>query len=118
MKPKILLVEDQVIMQQVELALLEKVGYTAQVASNGQEALTKAGHNGFDVIFMDVCLPDMDGTEVTRRLRAMGVSTPIIAMTGNDDDQTRAECREVGMNGFLPKPMRAEQFRQAIEAYT
>jgi CheY-like chemotaxis protein len=117
MHPRILLVEDQLLMQHVELALLAKVGYKAEVAATGQEAFDKASMGGFDLIFMDVCLPDMEGTEVTQRLRAKGINTPIVAMTGNDDEQTRDECRQAGMNGFLAKPMDSDQFRAVIEAY-
>lgn len=111
---KILLVEDQKILQQIQLSLLKSIGYGAQVASNGSEALSLASTHDFDLIFMDVCLPDIDGTEVTQQLRAMGVDTPIIAITGNDDAQSRADCRASGMNGFLPKPIKAEQLRQVI----
>lgn len=118
MHPRILLVEDQILMQQVELALLAKAGYQAELASTGQEAFDKASSGDFDIILMDVCLPDMEGTEVTQKLRAKGVTTPIVAMTGNDDEQTRAECRHAGMNGFLAKPMDSDQFRNVIEAFT
>lgn len=118
MHPRILLVEDQLLMQQVELALLAKAGYQAELAATGQEAFDKAASGGFDLIFMDVCLPDMEGTEVTQKLRAKGINTPIVAMTGNDDEQSRAECRQAGMNGFLAKPMDSDQFRAVVEAYT
>lgn len=118
MSPRILLVEDQFLMQQVELGLLAKAGYTAEVASSGEEAVAKASAGRYDLIFMDVCLPDIEGTEVTQKLRAKGIHTPIIAMTGNDDEQSRAECRQAGMNGFLAKPMDADQFRAVVEAYT
>lgn len=117
MKPRILLVEDQILMQQVELGLLAKVGYIADVVATGEAALKQVQQTRYDIIFMDVCLPDIEGTEVTQKLRAKGITTPIVAMTGNDDEQTRAECRQAGMNGFLPKPMNSEQFRAVIEVY-
>lgn len=118
MNPRILLVEDQILIQQVALALLAKAGYQAEVAATGQEAFDKAASGGFDLILMDVCLPDMEGTEVTQKLRAKGIKTPIVAMTGNDDEQTRAECRQAGMNGFLTKPVNSDRFRAVVEAYT
>lgn len=118
MNPRILLVEDQLLMQQVELALLAKAGYQAEVAASGQEAFDKASSGRYDLIFMDVCLPDIEGTEVTQKLRAKGIKTPIVAMTGNDDEQTRQACRQAGMNGFLPKPMDSDQFREAIKRFT
>jgi CheY-like chemotaxis protein len=118
MTPRILLVEDQLIMQQIELGLLSKAGYSADLAVTGEEALTKASSICYDLIFMDVCLPDMEGTEVTQRLRAKGIKTPIVAMTGNDDEQTHAECIQSGMNGFLAKPMNSDQFRDVIKAFT
>lgn len=118
MSPRILLVEDQFLMQQVELGLLAKAGYTAEVASSGEEAVAKASVGCYDLIFMDVCLPDIEGTEVTQKLRAKGIHTPIIAMTGNDDEQTRQACRQAGMNGFLPKPMDSDQFHEAIKRFT
>lgn len=116
-QPNILLVEDQLFMQQVELALLAKIGYTAEVVDTGSKALALLSSKRFDIVFMDVCLPDMEGTEVCQTLRAKGVTTPIVAMTGNDDDQTRLECQQAGMNGFIAKPMNADQFKAAINAY-
>jgi CheY-like chemotaxis protein len=118
MYPRILLVEDQLLMQQVELALLAKAGYQAELASNGEEALVKATQHRYDLILMDVCLPDIEGTEVTQRLRAAAITSPIVAMSGNDDAETRAACRQSGMNGFLAKPMNSDQFRAVVEAFT
>lgn len=114
---KILLVEDQFIIQQIQLAMFKQLGYEAEVATTGSEALKKANNQVYDLIFMDMCLPDMDGTDVTKQLRVQGIQTPIVAITGNDDEPSRIACRESGMNGFLPKPMTSAQLKTVLEHY-
>ena len=105
--PRLLLVEDHKINQQVALALLGRLGYTAELAENGMEAVTAAGQQRYDLILMDMQMPEMDGLEATRQIRAHdgpNVRTPIVALTANAMQADKEACRDAGMDDFLSKP--------------
>jgi two-component system sensor histidine kinase/response regulator len=104
---RVLLVEDNDINQQVARELLEEVGLVVDVADNGEVALAKLGAAEYDLLFMDMQMPVMDGLTATRRIRAMKrfEKLPIVAMTANAMEQDRRRCMEAGMNDFLVKPI-------------
>nr|MBA2269077.1 response regulator [Chthoniobacterales bacterium] len=106
---RILLVEDNVINRAVATALLQKRGHTLVQAANGREAVEAAAREFFDIIFMDVQLPEMDGYEATRRIRRMeratGRRTAIVAMTAHAMTGDRERCLASGMDGYLSKPL-------------
>ena len=106
---RILLVEDNVINRAVATALLQKRGHTLVQAANGREALDAAAREPFDIIFMDVQLPEMDGFDATRSIRRMeqatGRRTTIIAMTAHAMAGDRERCLASGMDGYLSKPL-------------
>ena len=107
---RILLVEDNAFNQQVATEILEGVGATVCVANNGYEALDLLSQEYFDCILMDMQMPDMDGIETTRRIRA-NPSLPnkkIIAMTANASKEDRERCLAAGMNDFISKPFEPE----------
>nr|WP_300999947.1 ATP-binding protein [Halomonas sp.] len=106
---KVLLVEDNPVNQQVAVAMLERHGCSVSVAESGKKALDMAGRDTFDLIFMDVQMPDMDGLETTQHLRAMAdwrTTVPIIAMTAGGPGAERERCLAAGMTGYLVKPLR------------
>ena len=109
---RLLLVEDNPINQKLALTLLERLGHAADLAENGIRALEQAAANDYALILMDMQMPEMDGLEATRRLRAgagRNAATPIVALTANAMQADRDACREAGMNDFLAKPFnRAE----------
>ena len=116
---RILLVEDNPTNQVVALGMLRKLGYTEiRTAANGQEALDAVAGQRFDVILMDCQMPVMDGYTATGRLRAGGCATPIVAMTANAMQGDREKCLDAGMNDFLPKPLRRQDFAAALARWT
>ncbi|WP_136248225.1 ATP-binding protein [Halomonas borealis] len=105
---RLLVVEDNPVNQQVALAMLTKLGCRASLAGSGAEALASVAKEHFDLVFMDVQMPDMDGLEVTRRIRARGgwlADMPIVAMTAGGPLGDQARCLAAGMNGYLAKPL-------------
>ena len=102
---RVLLVEDNPVNQDVARELLATAGMHVDVADDGEQALAAARRGGHDLILMDVQMPGIDGLEVTRRLRAGGLRTPIVAMTANAFAEDRAACLAAGMNDHLAKPV-------------
>lgn len=115
---RILLAEDNPINQQLALVILNKMGYDPCVAANGKEVLEALKKGNFDLIFMDVQMPEMDGLEATRRIRAGNGPQPvIIAITANVTRQDREECLAEGMNDYLSKPVDLEQLSFMLEKW-
>ncbi|MCB0415879.1 MAG: response regulator, partial [Bdellovibrionales bacterium] len=110
-----LLVEDNLINQKLALAMLGHFGYTADVATNGVEAIDKFDPNVHDIILMDCQMPIMDGYEATQNIRSKNKDVAIIALTANAFKKTKEKCFEVGMNDFITKPFNKEDFEQVLE---
>jgi len=108
---RILLVEDNKINQQVALLMLKNLGYSADVAHNGAQALLALERAHYDLVLMDCMMPEMDGLEATKRMRDFGghsATVPVIAMTASAFDDDRVACLTAGMNDFLSKPVNEE----------
>jgi PAS domain S-box-containing protein len=115
--PRVLLVEDNMVNQQVALRLLERLGCRVVLACDGEEALRHAAGGGFDLIFMDYHLPGSDGVEITRQLRrreAGGRRVPIVAMSASVLDGDRQLFRDAGMDGFTAKPVQMAELRACL----
>jgi two-component system, sensor histidine kinase and response regulator len=114
---RVLLAEDNVVNQKVGVKLLEKIGCTAEVAVNGKEAVRAWESGHFDVILMDCQMPEMDGYEATRQIRARESTshrTPIIALTAHAMKGADEECRAAGMNDYVTKPIDSEILKACI----
>jgi CheY-like chemotaxis protein len=109
--PRVLLAEDNVVNQRVALKILEKGGCRVDVAANGAEAVKAAEQGAYDIIFMDVQMPEMDGFEATRALRRQGAlnqNTPVIAMTAHAMKGDRERCLAEGMDDYVAKPVKRD----------
>lgn len=113
----ILVAEDNRTNQRVVLRLLELLGYRADVVSSGAEVLAAVRRQHYDVILMDMRMPDLDGIETTQKIRQMAqhASIWIIAMTANTMTQDRQRCYTAGMNDYLSKPIRRSALAQALQ---
>ena len=114
---RILLAEDNVVNQKLALRLLQQMGYRADLASNGIEAVESVQRQTYDVVLMDVQMPDMDGLEASRKINAhwQPQDRPrIIAMTANAMQGDRDMCLAAGMDDYLTKPIRVERLVEAL----
>jgi two-component system sensor histidine kinase/response regulator len=116
-----LLVEDNAVNQKVASRLLEKRGCSVRTASNGREALSRYAEQRFDLIFMDIQMPEMNGYEATRAIRRLeetnGTHIPIIALTANAMAADRQLCLDAGMDDYLSKPIELDKLNQIIVKY-
>ncbi len=108
---RILVVDDEPINEEITRSLLEGVGLEVESASNGLEAVERAGSRHYDIILMDMLMPQLDGLDATRRIRALPghERTPIVAMTANAFAEDRARCLAAGMSDYLSKPFRPDR---------
>jgi len=114
---RILLAEDNVVNQKLALRLLQQMGYRADLASNGIEAIESIGRQTYDVVLMDVQMPEMDGLEAARRItqRWAAAERPrIVAMTANAMQGDREECLAAGMDDYVVKPIRVDKLVDAL----
>ncbi len=118
---RILLAEDNVVNQKLALRLLQQMGYRADVASNGIEAVESVGRQTYDVILMDVQMPEMDGLEASRHITAKWSADQrphIVAMTANAMQGDRELCLAAGMNDYVTKPIRVDALVEALTRVT
>jgi len=113
----VLLAEDNPVNTAVAVAMLKRDGHRVVVADNGRAALACLEQQRFDVVLMDCHMPELDGFEATRQLRARGLRVPIIALTASAMDDERAHCFAVGMDDFLSKPLTAASLRAALDRF-
>ncbi|MBN2271211.1 MAG: response regulator [Sedimentisphaerales bacterium] len=102
---RVLVAEDAITNQMLIKLLLEKMGFDVTVVKDGREAVNKAESGEFDLIFMDIHMPNMDGCEATRILRKKGITAPIVALTADAMKGDDRKCLAAGCNDYLPKPI-------------
>ncbi len=113
---RILVAEDNMVNQRLVSRLLERRKHSVVLAGSGREAVKAAVSESFDIILMDVQMPDMDGLDATMRLRGLGLTTPILAITAHALPGDRERCLAAGMDGFLNKPIDAARLTETVEA--
>jgi signal transduction histidine kinase/CheY-like chemotaxis protein len=118
---QILLVEDNPVNQKVAMKVLEKCGHRVKVAGNGREAVDLTSRHAFDLILMDIQMPDMDGYEATddirTRERNTGGHVPIVAMTAHAMQGDRERCLSAGMDDYIAKPIHLKDLLEMVERY-
>ncbi|WP_165940190.1 hybrid sensor histidine kinase/response regulator [Dyadobacter psychrotolerans] len=113
---RILMAEDNMVNEKLFVWILTKLGYTPQITRNGKEVLEKALEHHYDVVFMDVQMPEMDGLEATRQIRLQLVNQPyIIAMTANAMREDRTECLQAGMDDYISKPLTQDDVKRSLQ---
>jgi signal transduction histidine kinase/CheY-like chemotaxis protein len=116
-RSSLLLVEDNPVNQRVAVGLIRKLGYDVEAVSSGAEAIEAVRANSYQAILMDCQMPEMDGFEVTARIRQMegdAASTPIIALTANALPGDRERCLEAGMDDYIPKPLQMARLAEVL----
>ena len=116
-----LLAEDNLVNQRLVVRLLEKRGHRVVVAGTGSEALQALEKESFDLVLMDVQMPEMDGLEATTAIRekekGSGLHQPVVALTAHAMKGDREKCMAGGMDGYLSKPIRPQELDQLLEIY-
>jgi CheY-like chemotaxis protein len=117
---RILLAEDNSVNQRLATRVLEREGHQVQVAASGREAIALLEHDEFDLVLMDIQMPDLDGLQTTARIREMerssGKRLPIVAMTAQIGDSDRQRCLKAGMDAYVSKPIRIADLMNLIES--
>lgn len=112
-----LLAEDNPINQKVALVIFETLGFTIDIANNGEEAVQKAKDKEYDLIFMDIQMPLLNGMDATKQLRELGITTPIIAMTANAITGDKENYLSSGMNDYISKPITYNSITEMIKKW-
>ena len=115
---QILLVEDNLVNQMLAMTMLQKLGFAADLAKDGEEGVEKVRTGGYDLVLMDMQMPRMDGLSATRAIRSLpGIRQPrIVALTANAMDSDRQACLDAGMNDFLSKPFQVTELQEKLDA--
>lgn len=115
---RILLAEDDKLNKKVTLLMLKRLGYKADAASNGVEVLEALGRQSYDLVLMNIGMPEMDGIETTRRIRRRWQNgLKIIAITAYVLPGIKAICFEAGMDGYIGKPVKIEELAKVLGEY-
>jgi CheY-like chemotaxis protein len=113
----ILVVDDNIINQKVAVGLLKRLGYQAEVADSGPDALQVLAQRQYVLVLMDCQMPGMDGMEATRLLRSRepeGTHVPVVAVTGRTEAEDRRRCLDAGMDDYLTKPIMVDELRTLL----
>ncbi|MEQ6341953.1 MAG: response regulator [Gammaproteobacteria bacterium] len=119
-RARILVAEDNAVNQKVALGMLRKLGYEADVAGNGKEAVDAVSRLNYDLVFMDIQMPELDGFQATAMIRAQQSNErhiPIVAMTANAMSGDSIKCLDAGMDDYLAKPVKIDILRKTLERW-
>jgi CheY-like chemotaxis protein len=115
---RILVAEDHPVNQKLAIRVLERLGYNADIVANGKEVLEAMAAQVYDLVFMDVQMPELDGLEATRLIRASDQQQPVIvAMTANAMNGDRDECLQAGMDDYICKPLNLDELAGLLQKW-
>ena len=119
---RILLAEDNPVNQKVAKRVLSHLGYQVDIVNNGLEAINAIANAAYDLILMDIQMPEMDGLETTRYIRKQESASQlppiaIVAMTANATDDDQNLCRDAGMNDYISKPIQIDKLKNLLQRY-
>ena len=117
---RVLIVEDLVLAQRIALMVLKNINCDATAAASGEDAMKLIANHEFDLILMDLGLPDTDGIALTRKMRSAGgwlEKVPIVALTAHSDQQIRSQAQNAGIDGFYVKPMTMKVGKDIIRQF-
>jgi DNA-binding response OmpR family regulator len=112
----VLVIEDDAMVARVVARALETAGYTVDATASANDGLTRASTGSYDAILLDLELPDRDGLDVLRELRSSGLTTPILIMTGRDDDEHVVRGLDAGADDYLLKPVSTDVLKARVRA--
>jgi len=112
---RVLVVDDCPVNLKVMLYNLRQLGYAVDIAYDGEEALTMLEKNLYDLVFMDIQMPVMNGLEATRELRKKGIGIPVVAMSAGTMEEEQRACHEAGMNDFISKPINRREIAEVFK---
>ncbi|MCI9280228.1 MAG: response regulator [Bacilli bacterium] len=115
---KILIVDDSLINLKVEQKMLEKLNCRVETALSGEECLEKVKETTYDLIFMDIMMPNMDGVETFKKLQLLeNFNTPVVTLTADVENDAKERYLKIGFNDYLSKPASMEQLKQVLNNY-
>ena len=117
---KILIVDDSSLQQKVMSIILKRLGFNADIAHNGKEAVQAMEKQSYDIIFMDICMPEMNGWQATKEIKRKRTENApfIVAATSNTEPDDKVRCLEAGMDSFIPKPVNLDEVKAVLQAAT
>ncbi len=116
----ILVAEDNLVNQQVAIQMLSRLGHDVEVVDNGKKAVEAALTGKYDLVFMDVMMPELDGLSATIEIREFerpALRVPIVALTARTESQDERNCMDAGMDAFIPKPFTSQQLEECINRF-
>jgi len=116
MKRRILLADDSPVILSLTRKILDAQGFDVDTVKLGQSVVEQQHAFPYDLLVLDIFLPDINGLEVARKLRSAGVTVPIIGISGNAEDYSDTDLKEAGMNNFLLKPINYDELLTSIKA--
>ena len=114
---RILVVEDNLISQKVAATMLKSIGYKADLANNGKEGYEKATSKKYDLVFMDLIMPEMDGYTAAKRILEKSPDTIIIALSADSTSESTLKAEIAGIKQFIPKPVKQEDIKEILIKY-
>lgn len=117
MSKRILIAEDSSVIQNLTKKILGQMNYEISTVKNGAEVLDELNRSAYDMVLMDIHMPVMDGMECTKQIRTTNKELPIVAITGNANNYSMDDFKEIGINDFLAKPLNYDQMVEMVKTY-